>query len=554
MDIPTIESISVSSQQNARKRVRILADTLLNPAKSSTLQMYDQSTSIPEGSDECYMVVTHAIVAKNKEVVPNANAPKSFHGVIYNKDEEKSVTKITHSLSQFEKACPGEQIQREDLDFPNSSFLSISTFNLQTSEDITGVKGRKALILLRGITYSVACTTKSVPLESEDPFTRSKETREFRSVGDPYISFSAKQINFVRWCSYDDILKYTRFAYAGPVENIPYPMFCPEKDYPNVERNTVVYNPPKEVKNAKSKTFENAINAWTVPTDTLISKLYPSYKTLLQVCNDYSFYPDSYDPNNYLNGPLPVIIPAPGDNDKETALEKRTTPVTYEPCWRNPSGKHLMAASIHEEREVGMFSLLFMDTNCVSEFGIKNKDNWKRVASQLIRPLRAVILLSAEIGPSVVEEGEVDYSLRGFADILKIDAKRTFSWAGLRVRIEFAEKNILDAYKGKGLSSPFHSKNEQIQLFSNPETKKRCDCFCLNEYNGMEIVTLAPPSEYDVYCVPFSALFPSTDSGDILREQGFFEKNSVADAEYNNEMYIQSERWGAQCLYFVVKK
>lgn len=553
---------SESTLANRRKRMRALLDMTSDRSTRAKVQVTGSSRSVMSTAslDSCFMIVTHAIESKNKSssTAVSANAPKSFNGVIKNCDPLRTDVNLIHVMSQFEIACAGQDAeQRESIRVPNGHLLhSISSFNLDSPVDITKSNGRRALIQLTGVNYSVSATNRPIPLTVEDAFTHEKSERYLRETGDPFISYGAANIKFIRWATYEDLCEFSKDTFVGPLSEVPPEIYTPELPYPDgFIREEITFVPSAQQSKSKPRSFPNAMNPWSIPTHVLLSKSYPSYKVLLQICNDTTVYDeDEFDMGLVGTGPLPVVTVVPGDSDKELVLEKRTTPPTFEPSWRNDQGKCVTATSIDFNKKLGKFGLTFMDEHCVSEFGIRSADNWKKVASQLIRGMRAIVLLSVDLNGDNTGDDTCDYILKGFSDILYLNVKHTFAWAGLKVSLAFAEKSIKEATGLKMLQSPHHSKNENIQKFVNLETRDQVGCFCINEYNGNDLSFVVPDSHYDVYCVPYSALCNLPSSKVVLDRQRYWVRNREANCQADNEAFILQERWGAQCMFFVVKK
>ena len=558
--------MSQSSKLNSRKRRLALLEMTMDRNSRQKLPTggSNKVAAMIGVADSCQMIITHSKPKKagTTPAAVNDKAPKTFSGIITNSDPNKTETEFIHVMSQLEQAwAVGCEVkQRDSIKIPNGSFLNnISTFDLQSTVPLADAEGRRAIIELQCVSFSVAPTqNKSLDFEVENPFSKLKEKQTFRQIGDPYITFSAAAIRFLRWATYEELASAAKNSYVGPVQEIPAILYTPVLPYPDLPRKDIDYVPHASQKNAKGKSFVSTINPWEVSTDILLSRMYPEFRVIIQTTNDLAIYePTELQEKIDRNAPLSVITTVPGDDDKELLLPRpNTNPVINDAVWRNESGKHVVASSFDLDRPLGKFDLFFGARHCVSEFGIVNPTHWKKVAAQLIRALRCLVLLGVD-PEDVIESDELsDYTLRGFAEIAYINAPVTFRHAGLKVSYAFAEKTIkevLGITSAKGLKSDFATKNDNIMKFINEATRDQVQCFCMNEYSGNDLDDLANPEFYDIYAVPFSIRCTIANSGAALNRQRYWEKNDLNDLKLN-EKIIEDERWADQCLFFVVKK
>lgn len=504
-------------------------------------------------------------VVESTRFYSNADAPVTVTGWI------GADVVVSHEKSKYEALFP-DFTPRAPEAYKKGIYCSISCFVKDVSkravlQNYFRTKETKASVSVNcplnmfnigGLSYSMALDTIGTMVEGIDEFTNAEGKIQLRQPGDVSIQLNARDCTMIR-ATEEEILDVLGSAYMGPVDKYPnYQILA----YPNVDRMDVVYKP------SKAKPEENflVIHPNLISNEVLLSRQYPRFGVVFHLRN-MTYMDEKFNSKDY-GGICQAVSTIPSDDisdldSSDIVFKKRTGEI--ELCIRGKDKINLTRV-FTKDGQVGTCALSYYSDE-VNKLGIYDKDIAKNCMSTICTYLDAICLVNFDHtnkhSDEVLKTGNA-FVIQGTGKFLKINYMETFSRAGLKVGVEFAQEVLIAAapkknnfqkgYVTEKSTSDLHWKHFRNSVTDPPEI------LCLNSFSGDMVAELSPQA-WTVFAVPTSDLYGYQalfqDDGEdnkiqtIMKNQRFWEKVDPKE----NEEFIRKE-WSSalkRVTFFAVR-
>lgn len=556
--IPTVEEEEeVKEESLLKKRFNQALEMMQRPklARESLASAVSMATS--SGA-------TVKFVVESTRFYANADAPIAVTGFIADD------VPVPHEKSKLEALFP-DFTPRSPFVLKEGTYMTISVFlkdpskravlknyfRTKETKDLVTVNCPLRLFSVGGLSYCISLDSQGTMVEGIDEYTGSEGKVELRKPGDLSIQFNARDCSMVRGGE-EEILKVLGAAYIGPVANYPnYEILA----YPSVERIPIKYKPSK----AKPEEDFLVIHPNLISNEVLYSRQYPRLAVVFHLRN-LTYLDAKFVTENY-GGICQAVCTIPDDNvidimEADIAFKRKSGEV--ELCIRGKDKINLTRV-FTKDGQVGTCTVSYYSDD-VNKLGIYDLDIAKNCLSVIMTYLDAICMVNFnhtnKHNDDVTKTGNA-FLINGTAKFLKVNYLETFSHAGLKVSVEFAQevlissapkKNFVKGYETPKSSSDLHWKHFRNNITDPPEI------LCLNSFSG-DMPKELPSTAWGVYCVPTSDLYGYQalfeDDGEdgkietIMKNQRFWEKTDVKE----NEEFIKKE-WSSalkRLTFFAVR-